>query len=75
MLIWVKKVDHYKIWVSFFITYKKWLKNITFGDTEIEKTKFHYLRYSISTSNVDIDKIIIPDNVSFVKNGFKCFIG
>ena len=29
---------------------------ITFGDTEIEKQKFHHSKYPINISNVDFDR-------------------
>ena len=43
-------------------------KLLIFGNTEIGKRIFYY-------SKVDTDKIIISSKVSFVKNGFKYFIG
>ena len=43
----------------------------TFGDTEIKKRKFHYSKYAILMSNLDIDKIIVSEKISFGKNGFK----
>ena len=32
---------------------------IRFGDTEIEKRKFYYFKYTNNINNVDIDKKII----------------
>ena len=46
-----------------------------FGDIEIEKQKFHHHKRSISIKNVDINKIVVSNKVSFGKKGFKYFIG
>ena len=48
---------------------------IKFGDTEIEKHKFHQYKKPILMKNRDIDKIVVPNRVSFGKKGFKYFIG
>ena len=45
------------------------------GDIEIKKQKFHKHRRPISIKNIDINKIVISNKVSFGKNGFKYFIG
>ena len=45
------------------------------GDIEIEKQKFHQHKIHISITNTDINKIVIPNKFSFVKKGFKYFIG
>ena len=45
-----------------------------FGNIRIEKRKFHYSKYPVSISNVEIYKTIISDKI-FGKNGFKYFIG
>lgn len=42
-----------------------------FGDTEIEKHKFHYHKFLISIYVVDINKIIVSNKFSFSKNAFK----
>ena len=47
---------------------KKNTKLIKFGDTEIEKHKFHQHKSPILINNIDI-------KVSFGKKGFKYFIG
>ena len=47
---------------------KKNTKLIKFGDTEIEKHKFHQHKSTILINNIDI-------KVSFGKKGFKYFIG
>ena len=50
-------------------------KNIKFGDTEIEKHKFHQHKSPISINNIDINKTVVSNKVSFSKKGFKYFIG
>ena len=42
---------------------------------KIEKQKFHQCKRPISIKNIDINKIVVSDKVSFGKKGFKCFIG
>ena len=41
---------------------------IMFDGDEIEKRKFHYSEYPININNVDIDKMIIGNCLSFGKN-------
>ena len=48
---------------------------MAFGDTEIKKHKFHYHKNLIPIYDVDINKIIVSNRVSFGKKGFKYFIG
>ena len=48
---------------------------MAFGDTEIEKHKFHNHKNLIPIYDVDINKIIVSNRVSFGKKGFKYFIG
>ena len=43
---------------------------IKFGDTEIEKQKFHQNRRPISIENIDINEIVVCNKVSFGKNEF-----
>ena len=50
-------------------------ETIKFEVVKIQKQKFHQHKGPISITNVDIDKIIVSNKVSFVKNGFKYFIG
>ena len=50
-------------------------KVIKFGDIEIEKQKFHQHKEPISIKNIDINKIVVSNKVSFGKKGFKYFIG
>ena len=46
---------------------------LTAGNIEIEKRTFHYSKYLINVNNVDIDKIIISDKISFGIKGLKNF--
>ena len=41
---------------------------IMFDENETEKRKFHYSKYPININNVDIDKMIIGNSLSFGKN-------
>ena len=43
---------------------------IKFGDTEIEKHKFHQRKSPISINNIDINKIVVSDKVSLEKKRF-----
>ena len=47
-------------------------KIIKFSDTQIEKHKFHQYKSPILINNIDINKIVVSNKVSF---GFKYFIG
>lgn len=40
---------------------------ISFGDIEIEKSKFHYCEDPSDINNIDIAKLMIYDNVFLVK--------
>ena len=44
------------------------------GDIEIEKQKFHQHKRAISIKNIDINKIVVSNKVSFGKKGFEYFI-
>ena len=48
---------------------------IKFGDIEIQKQKFHEHNGLISIKNIDINKIVVSNKVSFGKKRFKYFIG
>ena len=48
---------------------------IKFGDIEIKKQKFYRYKRPISIKDIDIDKIVASNKVSFGKKGFKYFIG
>ena len=50
-------------------------KVIKFGDTEIEKHEFYQHESPILRSNIDINKIVVSNKVSFGKKGFKYSIG
>ena len=53
-------------------------KIIKFGDIEIQKQKFHqHKRHKrpISIKNIDMNKIVISDKISFSKKRFKYLIG
>ena len=43
------------------------------GDIEIEKQKFHQYKRPISITNIDINKIIVSNKISFGKKSFKIF--
>ena len=58
--------------INFESPYKNGEKIINFGDTEIKKQKFHQCKKSIK--NIDINKIVVSNKVSFGKKGFKYFI-
>ena len=47
---------------------------IKFGDIEIKKQKFHQHKGPISMKDIDINKIVASNKVSFGKKGFKCFL-
>ena len=47
---------------------------IKFGDIEIGKQKFHQHKRPISIKNIDINKIVVSNKVSFGKYSFKYFI-
>ena len=46
---------------------------IRFGNTEIEKHKFDQNKSSIQINNIDINKVVLSNKVSFGKTGFKNF--
>ena len=48
---------------------------IKFGNIEIEKYKFQQYRRPISIKNININKIVVSNKVSFSKKGFKHFLG
>ena len=49
-------------------------KIIQFDDTEIEKYKFHQYKSSISIGNIDINKIVVLNMVSFGKKDFNILV-
>ena len=48
---------------------------ITFGNTEVEKHKFHQYKSPNPINDVDISKIAVFNKVPFGKKCFKYFIG
>ena len=50
-------------------------KTKKFGDTEIQKQKFDQRKAPISIKNIDINKIVVSNKVSFGEKAFKYFIG
>ena len=55
--------------------YIKIEKITKFFGIKIVKQKFHQHNEPISINNIDINKIVISNKVSFGKKGFKYFIG
>ena len=41
---------------------------IKFGDSEIDKRKFHKYKKPISVKNIDINKIVVSNKTSLVKS-------
>ena len=50
-------------------------KIIPFGNTEIERHKFHFHKNPTLIDDTDINKIVVSNKFSFSKKGFKHFIG
>ena len=50
-------------------------KVIKFDDIEIEKYKFHQNKSPISIDNININKNVVSNEVSFGKKDFKYFVG
>ena len=48
---------------------------IKLGDIEMEKQIFHQHKRPISIKDININKIVISNKVSFGKKGFNYFIG
>ena len=48
---------------------------IKFDDTEIEKYKCHQYDRPILIDNIDVNKLVVSNKISFGKNDFKYFIG
>ena len=48
---------------------------IKLGDVKINKQKFHQHKLPISIKNIDINKIVVSNKVSFGKKVFTYFIG
>ena len=77
ILIWLKKIENYKLKKYIKISesiYKKRKNNIKFGDIEREKQKFHQHKKPVSIETIDINKVVVSNMASFYNKGFKCFI-
>ena len=48
---------------------------LTFGDIEIEKNKFYHKKTHIFLENVDIEKVLVSNEISFGEKNYKYFIG
>ena len=54
----------------------KWLEEIlTFGNTEIKKTRFYLYESPIFVGDVDIKSLSVSNKISFHKNNYKYVIG
>ena len=58
-----------------FKVYLKRIRNIKFGDIEIQTHKFHQHKKSILINNIDIYEIVVSNKASLSKKGFKILIG
>ena len=50
-------------------------KVIKFDDTEIEENEFYQYKSPIWVNDIDINKIVVSDKLSFGKQDFKHLIG
>ena len=48
---------------------------LTFGNIEIEKINFTGMRLLLFLGDVDIEKILVSNKISFGENNYKYFIG
>ena len=48
---------------------------LTFGDIEIEKNKSYCNKIHIFLKDVDIEKVLVTNNISFGEKNYKSFIG
>ena len=75
MLIWPRKAEHHKLkkWKkkieSIYNNAKKQIQNLVILITK--NKKFHQYKRPISMKNIDINKIVLTNKVSFRKKGFK----
>ena len=54
----------------------KWVNKFkTFGDIEIVKNKFYFRKNPIFLKDVDIEKVLVSNKISFVEKNYKYFIG
>ena len=72
----MKKVESYRLkQIEIFLkAYIKMEKKLKFGDIEIEEQKFYQYKIIISITNIDINKIVVSNKVSFSKKCFQYFI-
>ena len=69
-----EKREYYETKKKIIITYKMDKEIITFGDTEVEKHKFHQHKRTILIDNVNINKIV-SKTILFGRKGFTYFTG
>ena len=50
-------------------------KNLTFGKIKIEKSKFYCHKTPIFVKHVVIEKVLVPNKISFGEKKYKYFIG
>ena len=50
-------------------------KNLTFVYIEIEKNKFYHNKTLISLKDINIQKILVSNNISFGEKNYRYFIG
>lgn len=60
---------------NFSFVFLFFIRKFKFGNIQVEKRAFHKSKYLICINEEDIAKIVISDIVSYVKKGFKIFIG
>ena len=48
---------------------------LTIGDIDIEKNKFYCHKTPILLGDVDIEKVLVSNKISFVEKNYKYFIG
>ena len=48
---------------------------LTFGDIKIEKNKFYCQKTPIFIKDVDIEKVLVSNKISFAEKNYKYFIG
>ena len=63
----MNKFENHKLKKNFESIYKNLKKYIKFDDIEIQKQTFYQHKGPISITNIDINKIVVSNNVSFGK--------
>ena len=66
MLIWLKREEYCKN-KKIITTYKMGTKIITFGNTEVEKHRFHQHKNPILIYDVNIDRIVVFNKFPLIK--------